>query len=967
MWRATEIAGLLMIGVVVAAFLAIQHVCDPAFTVSHYLAASHPWAGVFASCSLHGTAPPWLHHILADILAAALITGAAVLVWAGWRLARRQAQARQMVSVRILLSRDDVAQPLTVSAMLDAWAQVSENRYLPWLQGNDPVALDVVRDQEGRLLLYMRSTRRTVGALEARLRATWTSVRTHPEPVPAVEGAYAAQVTPRYRDTALRGFRSYRDYSHAVTESVLAVLDEAESPAHLQFVLSPRSARFNRQAERRQKRYEQTAMARAAVDPAQGGLGMGEQAQLQGVTKTAGRQWWRTEIRVAAGSISTLQAIVGALNEAAAENSWQYHRVWQSRVHRAWESWRRTGMPGVWPIIGCTSLPGVFLATLWQLPSARLRVSGLLREPTRRGPALLSIPTDGGRDGEQPKGVVPVVDEAGRRILLPAEDLSANALAVGSQGSGKSTVLRRYWAFAAARPDWAGVLLDFKGSLAEAAKGIVPEGRPVVCWDVGHPAGWGYNPFVGANPADWDLTVDRILYAMKQAWADGSIMARSEDFLRHALAATVLLGHETQGFAFTRRVLAEPNTWEVIAATIPEPTVAAWFAAQAEAFTNDPRGVTSGVAAPLNKLNALGFGARRAAATSSDTSLDLGHIIRDRGLLIVNLNAGAVGDDTAALLGILVLAGTWNALREHSGTPTMVVLDEAHRLLGETFFRLIAEGREYGARTALGLQFLGQIADERAKATVRELVQHLFLFRSQNVQEAQEHSQLLARVFANMISPSEEVQDILAFTPDDLVNLPNYHCISRLVVEGRPQPAFLGQTIRTEPSWSGAPWGTCPEEWLLRAPEPERPSVAIEEPPATEAASAAEPVSAPAAPVPEPTGGVEEGDDEVIAVMEAPDAKVEPESPMEPETVAAVPDAAEATTAEPDGATEALPDGITPEDVNRARERFGAEVTDMALASLRRKPPGAIRNPAAWLNGAAKRIAEEASGGGQRE
>ena len=990
MWRATEIAGLLIIAVAVGMILSIQHLCDPSFTLNYYLQSAHPWQGVFSHCQLAGaagTAPPWLHHILADLLAAALALGAALVLWAVWRLVRRAAQARQMVSVRILLSRDDAAQPLTVGATFDAWAQTVENRYLPALMGNDSLALDLVRDAEGRLLLFLRGTERTVGAIEARLRATWTSVRTERQDVPRVDGAFAVSVTPRYRNTVTRGFRSYRDYSHSVTESILAVLDEANGPAHLQFVLSPRSAKYNARAEREQRRYEQDAMARAAVDPAQGGLGMGEQAQLQSVVKTAGRQWWRTEIRVVAQSVATGQAVVGALNEAAAENSWVYHRVWQSKVRRAWESWRRTGMPGVWPIVGCTSLPGVFLATLWQLPSARLRVSGLLREPTRRGPALLSIPTDGGRDGEQPRGVVPVVDEAGRRILLPESDLQGNVLAVGSQGSGKSTVLRRFASFLAARPDWSGFVIDFKGSLAEAVRGIVPEGRPVVAWHAGRSgAAWGYNPFAGADPAEWDLTTDRILYSMKQAWTDGSILARSEDYLRHAVAATILMGQTAAGFRFTREVLATPPMWADLAETIREPAVRSWFAVQSQAYVDDPKGTTSALAAPLNKLTALVFGERRAAATSSPVSLDLRQIMRSRGIVIVNLAAGELGDDNAALIGILLLAGIWDAIREVRA-PTMLVLDEAHRLLGETFFRLVAEGREYGARVALGLQFLGQISDERARDTVRELVQNLFLFRSQNVKEAAEHSQLLARVYANMISPQEEIQDILAFTPDDLTNLPNYHCVARLLIGGRPQSAFLGQTIRTEPGWAGADWGTCPEEWLLRAPQPERPSVAIEEPPATTTDTASTPEPAPAAPESEPAAGAQADDeDEVIAVMEAPHPQEKPEAQAAPvgEAVSAPVSDAEAEVSDdgrgsdqPDrkrmvlpvgcgatpenglaaGLTADLPAGVTEEDLRTLVGRFGPEVASAALASLRRRT--GVRNPGGYLYRAAVGITEE--------
>lgn len=812
MWQGYEVAGLLLVAVLVGGILLIQRTCDPHLTVALLITATHPWAGF--RCHLGRVAV--LRRALPWAVWAGGVFLAGVAAWTAFRLARRAAQARQIVSLRLLLGRDDLAMPLTVSATLDAWAQVAENRYLPWLMGSDPVTLDVVRDAEGRLLLYLRGTQRTVESLAARLRATWTSVRTVAQPVPAVPAVFAAQVTPRYRRTTVRGFRTYRDYSHSITESVLAVLDEAEAPAHLQFVLSPRGPRASARAEREARRHEQGLVARGATDPSQGIVTVGEQAQLQAVAGTVGRQWWRAEIRIAAGGIATLQAIVGALNEAAAENAWVYHRVWERHARRAWDAWRRGGMPGVWPVVGCTSLPGVFLSTLWQIPSARLRATGLLREPTRRGPALLSIPTAQAADDARPRGVIPVVDEAGRRILLPEGDLQGNVLAAGSQGSGKSTILRRFVDFGARRADWATVVIDFKGSLADACRGIVPQGRPCAAWHVGQPDRFGYNPFIGGDPAEWDLTTDRILYAMKQAWSADAIMARSEDYLRHAVAATILLRHEAEGFRAVRQILSDPTAWQALGKKIPDRGVAAWFTQQAKMYAQDSRTIVSSLAAPANKLTALTFGARRAGATSGPVSLDLRRILHDRGVLIVNLAASELGDDNAALVGILLLSAIWNAIREERA-PTLLVMDEAHRLLGESFFRLVAEGREYGARVALGLQFLGQIADERAMSTVRELVQNLFIFRSQNIAEAQEHSQLLSKIYSNLISPDQELQDILQFTPDDFVNLPNFRCIGRLLIGGSPQTAFLGETIRTEPSWAGVSWGTCPEGWLLGA------------------------------------------------------------------------------------------------------------------------------------------------------
>ncbi len=941
MWQAYEIAGLLLVGVFVAG-IRIAQLFDPAFNATWFLVPHPPWRWVHRPPEVF----PWLPGAVHVSTAAALLLGAAVLLWPVFRLYRRQVQAAQMRGIRILLSRDDTAQPLTVGALMDAWAQTAENRYVAWLMGNDPVALDIVRDTDGRLLLYLRSTSRTVDALTARLRATWTNIRTVPEPVPEIDGPIAVAVTPRVRNTLTRGFRTYRDYAHSITESLLAVLDEAGGPAHVQFVLSPRSAGFNARAERVQRAYEQQAKARGVQDPAAAGMGMGETAQLQAVVKTAGRQWWRTEIRLVTQQIPTMQALVGALNEAAAENSWVYHRVWLGAVRRRFDAWRRHGMPGVRPVLGATSLPGIFLATLWQVPSARLRVSGLLREQTRRGPALLSIPT-AQSTSDRAAGVTPVRDEAGRTILIPAADLRWNTLATGSHGAGKSTVLQQFWRFAVNNASWAGVLIDPKGALADTARSMVPPGRPCVTWRVGHPnANWGYNPFLGAN--EWDLTVDRLLSVMKQAWTDGSIMARSEDILRHVLAAVFDLGQQAAAFTAARRILEEPAAWRQVAGCLRDPDLSSWFRRWASDYKEDPKSVVSALAAPLNKLSALTFGGRRAAATSSPTSLDLERILRDRGLLIVNLASDEVGEDNAALIGILLLAGIWNALRaahaaEGGEVPTLLVLDEAHRFLGDTFFHLIAEGRAFGAATAMGLQFVGQLHDERAEATVRELVQHRFIFRSQNVDEAERDSKLLARVYANMISPDEELQDVLAFTPDDFFNLPNYRCITRILTGGRPQTAFLAETIPVDAAREGIPWGTCPDGWLYRAP-----SLPLPEPLVVTAAGRDEqPVSE--APIPR----------EIALPTEAAVEGSPSDSPPTTTPGPASADGDEAPAARPEPAdpppTAAAPAGIADADVARIEKLFGKDAAAAALAELRLQPAGSVRSPAGFVYRVAQR------------
>ena len=203
----------------------------------------------------------------------------------------------------------------------------------------------------------------------------------------------------------------------------------------------------------------------------------------------------------------------------------------------------------------------------------------------------------------------------------------------------------------------------------------------------------------------------------------------------------------------------------------------------------------------------------------------------------------------------------------------------------------------------MGLQFVGQLAEPRAQATVRELVQHRFVFRTQNVAEAEEEAKLLARIYANMISPDQELQDVLSLTPDDLFNLPNYPCVNRVLVDRRPQTPFLGETIPLAATGEGQTWGVCPDRWLLHA-------------------------SSEATAVPEPV--------RLAGKTDGANAQIPRDVPEDSDHA-----------------------GLAEEDLARLRSRFGAEATESALLALRCRPRGSVRNPVGFAYRAAERVARK--------
>ncbi|MEL5850151.1 MAG: hypothetical protein U7M05_12450, partial [Candidatus Igneacidithiobacillus chanchocoensis] len=350
--------------------------------------------------------------------------------------------------------------------------------------------------------------------------------------------------------------------------------------------------------------------------------------------------------------------------------------------------------------------------------------------------------------------------------------------------------------------------------------GYLPPWRKAAVWRVGLEQDWGLNPFL--LPVDPYLIVDELILNMIQVWGETAIGPRSQDILRHVFLAVFQLRKEAQGLLKAQRLLQSWMTWGKLAKRMPSGPVRDWFAGTAASWQENPRLGAEATAPPLNKLGALLFSPAMRSALAPAKTLDLDRLIEDKCVLIVSLSGGDIGDENAAILGVILLSSIWQSLRRagfSNPAITSIVLDEAHRFVCPSFAKLLAEGRSFGAQSTVAFQFWAQIRNEEVQGSLRELLQNLFIFRTSQMQEALQTSQLLARVYGNLLSPSDEAQDALNIGPDDLVNLPNYRAVVRLVDNGNPQPPFLGTTIPLTPVNNRIPWGMCPEEWLRQAAE----------------------------------------------------------------------------------------------------------------------------------------------------
>ena len=786
----------------------------------------------FYSAGLRKTVPkpftpePYVYVTLAHIKAIAIAClhyGLIILtLYLIWRFIWRQKVKRSIKPMRIILSRDDLAAPLTVGATFDSWAQTLQTRYMRLLLGNYPLSLIIAKQhtvagRKGEIVLLMRAPERFMGMLAQRLQATWTSVRIEPysEDITFGNMPVTAVFRPQ-RDTSIFGFRTYRDYNHSITESIVQVIDSVDEDTVMEIMLKPLPSRYELKAMKKMRRKEYLHGEDTYYNPADPGMGLLDQAQLQAVGKTAGRSWYRTEIRVAAPNLAVLQAIGGALAEASAENAFEYHRTW---VRQPWQlRLMKAGLPGFFPFWREFALNGIFLSTIWQLPSARLRTPGLTRASTRRGPGAIGLDREVG-------GCTLIEDESGP-IVLKEDDRKSGVLSIGQQGTGKSTVLEQiaHYDF---RADKAVIVLDPKGQMADRLRDFVPEGRKVATWKLSQAEtlNWGWNPFL--QDIDKSVLISGVIASMKQVWGPEAIGPRSSDYLRLAMDYVLQTGRAAEGFVAVDEFLEHPEIWDSAAQVTQQP-LAGWLRSEADRFASNEKFFTESLAAPKNKLREFLFYPKVRENLIPNQSIDLAKVIRDKGILIVSLEPGDnLHQQNSDLIATMLVTNIWDTIRRNgsllNNVRTSLILDEAHRMVCDSLSNAMAEGRSYGLQLSVGLQFLTQIKDETLRDSITELLQNLFLFRSSLIKETEDYSKLFSRIYTNMIGPDAEIQDKLQFGPDDRFNLPQYQALCRMVVDGAPKPAFLGKTIPLFPSAERdikLPWGTCPSEWLLGEESP---------------------------------------------------------------------------------------------------------------------------------------------------
>ena len=367
-----------------------------------------------------------------------------------------------------------------------------------------------------------------------------------------------------------------------------------------------------------------------------------------------------------------------------------------------------------------------------------------------------------------------------RRFGIKQVDRLSHIYAIGKTGVGKSTLLE-----ALARQDLESgrgfCLIDPHGDLAERMRdAAAASGRPYIYMDAAAPSQpYGYNPLRRVKEEKIPLAVSGLMDAMKKLWSD-AWGVRMEHVLRSSLYA--LIERDGSTLPDILRLYADKPFRQGVVRGIRNETVRRFWKDEFEKYPDRQR--AEAVAPIQNKLGALLTDPRlHRALVAPERAISFRQIMDMSGVLIVNLAKGRLGEDSANILGSMMVATSGVAALSRAELPAserrpyFLYVDEFQTFTTLAFVNLMPELRKHGVGLTLAHQYLHQLDDD-VRHSVLGNAGTLISFRL-----GPEDATVMA----------QEMQPV--FNALDLLNLPNHHFYVKLMIDGAPSRPFSATTV----------------------------------------------------------------------------------------------------------------------------------------------------------------------------
>lgn len=446
------------------------------------------------------------------------------------------------------------------------------------------------------------------------------------------------------------------------------------------------------------------------------------------------------------------------------------------------------------------SLAGLKLPlTTWPLLLSTRELAGLLPFPLA-GTALPGVRLGSARQLPPPPGLarsgvrIGVSNYPGmaRSIRLSNQDRLRHLHLLGPTGTGKSTLLVNM----AVQDIEAGhgvLVIDPLGDLTNNILDRVPEHR-VDDVIVLNPAAIttdqavvGFNILQSAHDEQArELVVDHVIHIYHELYRE-FWGPRSEDLLRGALL-TLVHTRSPDGSPFSLIEVSELLTNQSFRNfVISQPAMPASLKSFWSTYQGlKPGDQVAGTAPILNKLRAVTLRTPIRLILGQETGLDLTQVLAQNKILLAPLGKPAIGSESAAMLGTILLATAWQAvlgrirLQPSQRRPFFVYVDEAQDVLRLPIDMddMLAQARGLGTGFVIAHQHLTQLENRAVKGALMGTVRSQIVFQTLRADATE-----LAKSFGPHL------------TAEDLLGLEAFEVAARLSVGGRTISPITATTL----------------------------------------------------------------------------------------------------------------------------------------------------------------------------
>ncbi len=373
-------------------------------------------------------------------------------------------------------------------------------------------------------------------------------------------------------------------------------------------------------------------------------------------------------------------------------------------------------------------------------------------------------------------------------IRITDSDRRRHIYTIGQTGTGKSSFLQEM-AKQDAKDGKGFCFIDPHGDAIEDILTCIPKERAeeVIVFDpadIERPFGLNMLEYDANRPEQKTFVINEMIGIFDQLYdlkSTGGPMF--EQYMRNAMLLVMDDPDSGSTLMEIPKVLSDPDFRKMKISKSTNPVVIDFWTKEAEKAGGEAA-LANMVPYITSKLTTfISNDMMRPIIAQQNSTINFRKIMDEGKILLINLSKGKIGEINARLLGMVVvgkilMAGLSRAdIAENDRKDFYLYLDEFQNVTTNSISQILSEARKYHLCLILAHQFIGQLKEEISKAVFGN-VGSLFSFRV-----GAEDADFLQKQFEPI------------FTANDLVNVDNYNCFSRILINNELSKPFNMSTF----------------------------------------------------------------------------------------------------------------------------------------------------------------------------